>query len=291
MDKWPKISIVTPSYNTGEFLELSIKSVLEQEYPNLEYIIIDGGSSDGTIDVIHKYEPYINYWESKQDKGQCHATNKGFARASGDIHYWLCCDDLLEKGALFHVAEQLHDISTAKWLVGSTRLINRRGRQLGIRSPGIVDKNTFFRWATNWIPTQSIFWNRAMWEKAGPFDECLHYVMDLALWEKMFRICPPIISHQILGLYRFHFQSKSFSSLDASRSERLKYLTQLVKNEWYAVLKEGSEDKIIEILREHAGLLEEASDCQAMLEKLKKHKIFGRLLKLWKRFVQPEFEL
>lgn len=94
-----KISIVTPSFNQGEYLEETIDSVLSQKYPNLEYIIMDGGSKDNSVDIIKKYEKYLTYWESKPDRGQSHAINKGLKKCNGEIFNWLCSDDYLEPGA------------------------------------------------------------------------------------------------------------------------------------------------------------------------------------------------
>src|SRR5688572_24844846 len=104
---WPKITIVTPSYNQGQFLEETIRSVLLQGYPNLEYIIMDGGSTDGSVDIIRKYEPYIAYWVSTTDRGQSHAINKGFSLATGHLMGWLNSDDVYAPNALMSIAQSL----------------------------------------------------------------------------------------------------------------------------------------------------------------------------------------
>jgi glycosyltransferase involved in cell wall biosynthesis len=105
MTTYPKISIVTPSFNQGRFIEKTILSVIEQDYPNLEYIIIDGGSTDESVEVIKKYDQHLAYWVSEPDRGQSHAINKGFERATGEIFGWLNSDDWYHPGALKAVAE------------------------------------------------------------------------------------------------------------------------------------------------------------------------------------------
>ena len=106
---WPRISIVTPSFNQGQFIEETIRSILLQNYPNLEYIIIDGGSTDNSLEIIRKYESWITYWVSEPDNGQSQAINKGFKKCTGDLVNWICSDDLLCKNALYNMAPLLND--------------------------------------------------------------------------------------------------------------------------------------------------------------------------------------
>ncbi|HHH42921.1 MAG TPA: glycosyltransferase [Gammaproteobacteria bacterium] len=287
--KLPRISVVTPSYNQGCFLQETIDSVQNQHYPDVEHIIIDGGSTDNTMDVIRRNGGRIAYWVSEPDNGQCHAINKGFARASGDIHYWLCSDDLLEPGALMHVAERLPVSPEPAWLVGAARLFHGKKRTMRYRRPEVINRDTFLRWASNWIPTQSTFWNRAMWDAAGPFDEDIHYVMDLALWERMFCVNAPIVSDKVLGAYRFHSAAKSISLMSASKKERREYTERLVRKHWGALSGDPAGKEFDELLSRYADALEEAGDYRAALEEVNNHKLFGPLLKLWRRMVYERF--
>ncbi len=285
----PKVSIVTPSYNQGDFLRLTIQCVLEQDYPNLEFIIIDGGSTDNTLDVIREFESEIAYWISEPDNGQSHAINKGFAKATGDIHYWLCSDDLLEKGALQYVVAQLQDKKGPQWLVGAANLITKNGTIKGVRTPDVIDENTFLSWANNWIPTQSTFWNKEMWKVAGPFDEQLHFVMDLALWEKMYRVNDPVITDKVLGRYRFHDDAKSISRTDESKKERTAYITQLIDQKIRPFLKDDNQMDVDTFIQDYGKLLEEASDYKAALEEINHHRVFGKLMNIWRSLVYPRF--
>ena len=216
---WPRVSIVTPSYNQEQFIEETIRSVLLQGYPDLEYIIIDGGSTDGSVEIIRKYEPWLAYWVSERDRGQSHAINKGFARSSGDILYYINSDDMLKPGALGLVARTLRDTTAAAWLIGSSEVIDGAGTLLFIRSPGNITRERMLRWFKDWFPQPSTFWTRTMWEAAGPLDANLHYVMDFALWLAMFEYAMPITTQEILSVYRRHENAKSLSETSELRDE------------------------------------------------------------------------
>ena len=203
----PRITIVTPSYNQGRFIETTIRSVLLQGYPNLEYIIIDGGSTDNSVEIIQKYAPWLAYWVSEKDRGQAHAINKGFARATGDIYAYLNSDDFYEPEALHTCARSFRD--GHQWLVGRVRCW-----QAGVGDwpfpelPG----NSFAKWFLSCpIPQAGSFWSAELHHEMGPFREDLNYIIDYEFWLRLRfikRIRPHLIDRPI-AVYRLHSQSKT----------------------------------------------------------------------------------
>ena len=142
----PKISIVTPSYNQGQYLEKTIRSVLEQGYPNLEYIIIDGGSTDHSVEIIKRYEKYLKYWESEADRGQSHAINKGFEHATGDLFAWLNSDDYYMDDVFQRVAEIYQANLDAGAFIGAGQFVNELGEVTGYREPTDVCLKSLYKW-------------------------------------------------------------------------------------------------------------------------------------------------
>ena len=183
---WPLISIVTPSYNQGRFLEETIRSVLLQGYPNLEYIIIDGGSSDNSKEIIKKYEPWLTYWVSEPDQGQSHAINKGFSRATGDVFGWLNSDDYFHKSALSTLIElRQNNPGNIAW-VGACRDVDINGNCLRKRSPRVGNKKEYGNWSKDaWIPQPSCLFDSKTFNDVGKIDENLNFVMDVDLWMRL----------------------------------------------------------------------------------------------------------
>lgn len=182
---WPRISIVTPSYNQAPFIEETIRSVLLQGYPDLEYIIIDGGSKDGSVDIIRKYENSLTYWVSEHDRGQSHAINKGFQRTSGEILGWVNSDDFLAPGALMRIAERFAAAEPGiAAIVGIGHKIDANYTSCYAPLPARVSLETLFQWCDgdNNFMQPACFFTSEAFDKVGPLREDLHYCMDLALW-------------------------------------------------------------------------------------------------------------
>lgn len=224
--EYPRISIVTPSYNQGQFLEETMRSVLLQGYPNLEYIIIDGGSTDETVEIIKKYESFITYWVSEPDHGQSHAINKGLEIATGGYIAWMNSDDCYVSNALAKLSklilEKKYDFIYGSTLVGRSlsecRKIDGKGTDIFC----LKNLMMFFHTVEYIVPSQSVFLSRELFSKIGYLDESLHYCMDLdwfirAVLEKplTFKVAEPIC------FYRVYPDTKTCRDSDKVRLESL----------------------------------------------------------------------
>jgi glycosyltransferase involved in cell wall biosynthesis len=228
---YPRISIITPSLNQGSFLETTIESVLSQNYPNLEYIIIDGGSSDNSADIIRKYEKHLAFWVSEKDRGMSHALNKGLKHTTGDIFNWLNSDDYYAEGALFSIAEAFMENQEVQVVSGRERAFysgsgeteafyngtNTEGRLEDLIYEGIIDQP----------PT---FWRHDIVKKLGNLPEELHYTMDSYWWILYLLHFGTANVRKIESLitnFRLHDSSKSIRDQDLFSEERNRMRTAL----------------------------------------------------------------
>jgi glycosyltransferase involved in cell wall biosynthesis len=199
----PRISVVTPSFNQAQFLEQTICSVLDQGYENLEYIIIDGGSSDGSVDIIKRYEKHIDYWVSEPDGGHARALAKGFAHANGDILAWLNSDDLYFPWTLKTVAEIFKEHPEAHWITGIQVVFDREGR-ITYAQRKLINHMDYLIGRYAWIQQESTFWTRELWTAAGGYINTTYKIMiDGELWSRFF--CHAQLYHVacVLGGFRF----------------------------------------------------------------------------------------
>lgn len=220
MSNYPKISIITPTFNQGSYIEKTILSILDQNYPNLEYIIIDGGSTDETLSIIKKYEQRITYWISEADKGQSDAINKGIRMATGDIINWINSDDYLEDNVLFKIACEFEnsDIDVVcgySDLITNSGLISKRTSQLQGDFASFISRGH--------IMQPSTFFRKQIFDAYTPLATNLHYMMDHYLWLQY--ICENGLSKVLYVDYKIsnvllHEKAKSYNMIDFFKEDR-----------------------------------------------------------------------
>lgn len=218
-DDLPRISVVTPSYNQGAFLEETIRSVLVQGYPELEYIIIDGGSTDGSVDVIRKYEPHLAFWTSERDEGAADALAKGFARTTGEILAWLNTDDVYQPGVLARVASYFREKPECDVLFGDTYWVDPEGRVLAERRQTPFLPEGYLYGGAD-LQQPSTFWTRAAYEQAGGIDRSYRFAFDTDLFFR-FVVNGADFRHlkRFFASFRLHPAAKSSNEIDVCKEE------------------------------------------------------------------------
>ncbi len=205
----PLVSIITPSYNQAGFLEATIKSVLEQDYPRIEYIIMDGGSTDGSVNVIQKYADRLAYWESVKDKGQTDAINKGFNRASGDILAWINSDDTYNPKAVGEAVKFLIEHPEIAMVYADCNFINEHGDVIGKFASRQTDYAKLRRGYVH-IPQQTMFFRSTYWKQLGPLDPSFYFAMDYDLWVRIAKQAPiQYLPGKTWANFRIHTSSKT----------------------------------------------------------------------------------
>ena len=205
---WPKVSIVTPSYNQAEFLERTILSVLNQNYPNLEYIIIDGGSTDGSVEIIKKYEKYLAYWISEKDNGQAHAIKKGFEKSTGQILAWLNSDDTYLLGTLFKIVRVFKNNHQADLVFGNIYHIDSLDRRISELRFTKFNFSTLIYEGGNLHQTGA-FWTRKIYDKVGGINPKYEFCMDYDFFCRVGRNGKLVFIRENLANFRIHNQAKS----------------------------------------------------------------------------------
>ena len=224
----PTISIVTPSYNQAKYLEECIESVLSQGYPNLEYVIMDGGSSDGSVEIIKKYEKYLTYWQSQPDGGQYRAITGGFRHTTGEIMAWINSDDKYHPLAFAKVASVFFDNPEVLWLTGRKSFWDAAGNLSKVgQKLGVFTRQKFLagNFDKPYIQQESTFWHRSLWDTAGgTMAPDARLAGDLELWLRFFRHAPLHTVDTLLGGYRFYGDQSGVMLADQYYKESLQLL-------------------------------------------------------------------
>ena len=221
MDSQPLVSIVTPSFNQAKYLEATIQSVLAQDYPNIEYLVVDGGSQDGSVEIIQKYARRISWWVSERDQGQTEAINKGFAQARGRILAWLNSDDTYQPQAVSQAVDYLRTHPDIGLVYGDTHFIDSAGKVIGKFNAQQTNYKRL-RQGGVYIPQQAAFWRASLWHEVGPLDPSFYFAMDYDLWVRLARIAELRYTPQLWANFRLHEDAKTIFADDRCWPEMLR---------------------------------------------------------------------
>jgi len=217
----PLVSIVTPSFNQARYIEATIQSVLSQDYPRIEYLIVDGGSTDGTVEIIKQYEGRLAWWVSEKDQGQTDAINKGFGRAQGQILAWLNSDDTYEPGTVSAAVKYLLDHPDVGMVYGDCNFINDDGRVIGKFGSAQTDYRLLRRGYVH-IPQQTMFFRAEWWKHVGPLDPSFYFAMDYDLWTRLAAHTELKYVPQTWANFRLHTTGKTIAADDRCWPEMIR---------------------------------------------------------------------
>lgn len=222
---WPRISIVTPSYNQAEFLERTILSVLNQNYPNIEYIIIDGGSNDGSVQIIEKYQKFLTYWVSEKDDGQSHALNKGFEKSTGEILAYINSDDTYDPGALFKIAAAFKANPHADIVFGNVAHVNKEDQVVGeCRFTPFSFASLIYEGGALHQP--GAFWGRAAHERVNGMNPKYQFCMDYDFFCRVAEHGNLKYIREHIANFRLHETSKSLTLTEQGFREHEEIVTR-----------------------------------------------------------------
>ncbi len=243
-NKLPKISIVIPSYNKVDYVGETIKSIVDQNYSNLEVIVQDPGSTDGSLKIINSYIkkfPKVIKLYREKDAGQLDAINKGLSRSKGDILTYINADDVYESGTLLTVGEYFSKNPKTLWLAGQGKVVNDRGQE--IAQPVTLYKNLLLSFniyplllTTNYLMQPSVFWSKKMWEKCGPFKGDTRFIMEYEMWLRMGKNEMPSVINKTLSFFRIPEKSISRDEFEKTLSEDMKIVQKYTKNKFILLL-------------------------------------------------------
>ena len=227
-----KISIVTPSYNQGQYLEQAILSVINQNYDNYEYFIMDGGSNDTSLDTIKKYESYLTYWQTTKDGGQADAINKGWERCSGDLIAWLNSDDYYEANCFNHVSDLFNENPNASIIYGNCSVVSRNGEYLDSKLPKDITLQKMLEGYS--LPQPSVFLHKKVLQDIGLLNSdhkfCLDWAYFLKLFHRYERRGEAIYLNEFLSCSREYFGTKSTTGQQSKAKERLQFLDSEIRH-------------------------------------------------------------
>lgn len=217
----PLVSIVTPSFNQGRYLERTILSVLNQDYSNIEYIVIDGNSADNSLEIIHKYSKRIAYWQSEKDQGQTDAINIGFSKATGQILAWLNSDDTLEPQAVSQAVSYLLQHPEVGMVYGDCNLLDANDNVIGKFNAKQTDYKKLKKGYVH-IPQQASFWRSELWNQVAPLDSSIYFAMDYDLWLRLAKISKIAYIPKLWANFRLHGDAKTIAEDDRCWPDMLK---------------------------------------------------------------------
>lgn len=235
---FPKITIVTPSFNQGKYLERTILSVINQHYPNLEYFVYDGGSTDNSVKIIKKYQKYFSYWQSKPDKGQADAVQQGFNRSTGDILCWLNSDDVLLPYSLKLIGTLFCKFPKINWLTSQSIIINDQdqiihtGLNFG-KSRLLIKFGLYHGKCFGFIPQEGTFWTKKLWHQSGKVIPDHNQTLDYQLWRRFAKYSPLVNLESPLAAFRLQPNQKTSTQTEYYREinpllPHMPYVTRLI---------------------------------------------------------------